>query len=247
MTGIKRILRFAAVGVVAMAMWAWGSGQPAYGQGGAVAYQPFVAPYFNGVTLDVTPVVSADRRYVRMTATPFFNTVNGFTTYSAPLAAVSGGGVVGGGGGGGGAGGFAGMNGTVGGMNGAVGGMNSAVGGGRAMGYPMGRPLTTNNASYLAGDFANQFSQPNAGFASSTDPFDRAASSDARNVASAGRRFPGQATVTGEPMRQAWLQQPAFAGHTDRPAARRGRATTSGRKATHRSTRRPAATAKRHP
>ena len=38
----------------------------------------------NGVTLTVTPVVSADRRYVRMTLTPFFNALNGFTTIHVP-------------------------------------------------------------------------------------------------------------------------------------------------------------------
>ena len=36
------------------------------------------------MTLTVTPVVSADRRYVRMTLTPFFNTINGFSTFTVP-------------------------------------------------------------------------------------------------------------------------------------------------------------------
>src|SRR6185312_6656285 len=49
----------------------------------AVAYTPNVSAINSGVQLFVTPVVSADRRYVRLTLTPTFNTVNGFSTYSA--------------------------------------------------------------------------------------------------------------------------------------------------------------------
>ena len=48
---------------------------------GAVAYTPQIGSVPNGVTLTVTPVVSADRRYVRMTLSPFFNANNGFTTF----------------------------------------------------------------------------------------------------------------------------------------------------------------------
>ncbi len=87
---------------------------------GQVAYTPQVGTILNGAALQATPVVSADRRYVRMTLNPYFNTVNGFTTYSAPLGAVGGGGFGGGGFGGGGfgggaagGGGFAGMNGPI--------------------------------------------------------------------------------------------------------------------------------------
>ncbi len=82
---------------------------------GQVAYTPQVGTILNGAALQATPVVSADRRYVRMTLNPYFNNVNGFTTYSAPLGAVGGGGFGGGGFGGGavGGGGFAGMNGPI--------------------------------------------------------------------------------------------------------------------------------------
>lgn len=246
MTGIKQVLRFAAVGVVAASAWAWGTARPACAQGAAIAYEPVVNWYLNGAALTATPVVSADRRYVRMTLNPYFSTVNGFTTYSAQLGAVSGGGVVGGGaggfggGGGGGAGGFAGMN-------GAVGGMNGPIGGGRGAGFPSARPLTANNASYLAGDFATQVSPPAAGFAGGPDPFDQAAGTAGGNVATAGRRFPGQAAVAGDGMRPAPAEWPAFADNPENPPPGRGRATASRRKATRKSTRRPAATARRHP
>lgn len=56
-----------------------------------VAFVPNVASFPNGVTLGVTPVVSADRRYVRMTVNPQFNALEGFDAVSVP-AAVSGGG-----------------------------------------------------------------------------------------------------------------------------------------------------------
>ena len=60
---------------------------------GAVAYTPQIGSVPVGVTLTVTPVVSADRRYVRMTLSPFFNANNGFTNITfTSLAAVGGGG-----------------------------------------------------------------------------------------------------------------------------------------------------------
>ena len=62
---------------------------------GSVAFFPQVASFPNGVTLQVTPVVSADRRYVRMTLSPVFTVLNGFTTIQVP-AAVGGGGLGGG-------------------------------------------------------------------------------------------------------------------------------------------------------
>ena len=64
----------------------------------AVAYQPNVSQIPIGPTLMVTPVVSADRRYVRLTLAPFFIALNGFTTYQSGLAAVGGIGFAGGGG-----------------------------------------------------------------------------------------------------------------------------------------------------
>ena len=62
--------------------------------------------------MTVTPVVSADRRYVRVSVNAFFNDLNGFSTFSFPGAAVAGGGA--GNLGGAGAGINAGMNGIIG-------------------------------------------------------------------------------------------------------------------------------------
>ena len=62
---------------------------------GAVAFSPTPAPLLDGVQLFVTPVVSSDRRYVRMSLTPSFTTVTGLSTFSVP-AAVGGGGLGGG-------------------------------------------------------------------------------------------------------------------------------------------------------
>ena len=53
---------------------------------GSVAFVPTPTPLFIGPTLTVVPVVSADRRYVRMSLTPQFNSLNGFTTIQVPAA-----------------------------------------------------------------------------------------------------------------------------------------------------------------
>ena len=55
----------------------------------AVAFQPTPAPLFDGVQLTVTPVVSYDRRYVRLSLAPNFQTFEGFQTF--PVPAVAGG------------------------------------------------------------------------------------------------------------------------------------------------------------
>ena len=62
---------------------------------GSVAFFPSVQSFPNGVQLSVTPVVSADRRYVRMTLAPFFTVIEGFDTIQVP-AAVGGSGLGGG-------------------------------------------------------------------------------------------------------------------------------------------------------
>ena len=82
-----------------------------------IAFQPVVSAFPNGVTFPVTPVVTADRRYVRLTLSPQFNALEGFDTYSVP-GAVSGGGAMGGGG-------------LGGGLGGAGGGGGGGNGGGR--------------------------------------------------------------------------------------------------------------------
>ena len=130
---------------------------PAHAQ--AVGFQPGVGVLPSGSILDVTPAVSADRRYVRLGLGIGFNQVIGFTNYSVP-AAVSGGGAgmlgplggLGGLGGGGGAGGLAGGGGGAGGLG--------AGGGFRSVG--MGGPAVAESAPAFA------FGQP-AG-----DPFEQA-------------------------------------------------------------------------
>lgn len=62
---------------------------------GAVAFQPTIGQFPDGVQLFVTPVVSADRRYVRMTLSPVFTTLIDFQNFVVP-AAVGGGGLGGG-------------------------------------------------------------------------------------------------------------------------------------------------------
>ncbi|QEH35439.1 hypothetical protein OJF2_39910 [Aquisphaera giovannonii] len=66
----------------------------------SVGFVPGVGVAPSGVSLGVTPTVSADRMYVRMGMDVGFNQVTGFTTYQVP-AAVSGGGGGGGNAGGG--------------------------------------------------------------------------------------------------------------------------------------------------
>jgi hypothetical protein len=95
-----------------------------FGQG-AVAFDPIIGSAPTGETMTVTPAVSADRRYVRLSVNPFFNTVNGFTAFNTPLGAVGGVGASGGGLGGGGLGG--GLGGLGGGLGG-VGGLRSVAG-----------------------------------------------------------------------------------------------------------------------
>lgn len=71
--------------------WFVQSLQPIVGAG-AVAFQPSIGSIPDGVSLFVTPVVSADRRYVRMTLAPFFINLIEFQTFTVP-AAVGGGGL----------------------------------------------------------------------------------------------------------------------------------------------------------
>jgi hypothetical protein len=90
---------------------------PATTRAQGVAFFPNVASFPNGAILSTTPVVSADRRYVRLGMAPQFTEIEAFNTFQIP-AAVSGGpgNGLGGGGGGGGVGGalgFAGMNGPM--------------------------------------------------------------------------------------------------------------------------------------
>ncbi len=95
---------------------------PGRANGQAVAFQPTPAPLLDGATLSATPVVSADRRYVRLGVAPMFQTIDGFQTFPVP-GAIAGGGN-GGGLGGGGLGGLG-----AGGLGGAGGGFRSVMGG----------------------------------------------------------------------------------------------------------------------
>jgi hypothetical protein len=125
MARISAYIRIAA-GLGLMLAMGHGFEPVARGQG-AIAYTPIVGAVPSGATLSVTPAVSADRRYVRLSVNPYFNTLNGFTSYTSQLGAV----------GGGGAGGFAGMNGLMGGGN---------LGGGMGMPY---------SGTYIAGDYSS--------------------------------------------------------------------------------------------
>ncbi len=77
---------------------------------GAVAFEPGIGAIPTGQFLPVTPVVSADRRYVRLTLSPSFNALVSLTPFNFPGGAVSGN--------------------LMGGMNGATGGGGAGVGGG---------------------------------------------------------------------------------------------------------------------
>jgi hypothetical protein len=111
-------------------VWVPFLGADTFGQ--AVAFDPIIGSAPTGQTMTVTPVVSADRRYVRLSVSPFFNAVNGFTSFNTPLGAASGAGGVGGGGMGGagglGGGGLGGAGGLGGGGMGGAGGLGAGGG-----------------------------------------------------------------------------------------------------------------------
>mgnify|MGYP003327400960 CR=1 FL=1 len=64
---------------------------------GAVGFQPIVAPFPDGISLTVSGVVSADRRYVRLSMSPFFSQIVDVQTFTNVNAGGAGG--FGGGGG----------------------------------------------------------------------------------------------------------------------------------------------------
>ncbi len=84
--------------------------------GGAVGFQPIIITLPEGTQMVTTGVISADRRYVRISASPSFTGIGNVTTFTFSGAAMpaggggagggAGGGGLGGGGGGGGLGGF---------------------------------------------------------------------------------------------------------------------------------------------
>jgi hypothetical protein len=105
MTAMKRMMSCALV-LFALALCLQ---RPAKAQ---IAYTPEIGVIPSGVTMTITPAVSADRRYVRLSVNAFFNNLNNIQTFSFPGGAV--GGNFGGGFGGFGAGAAAGMNGVIG-------------------------------------------------------------------------------------------------------------------------------------
>ena len=111
-----------------VSVWVECLGTAAFGQ--AAAFDPIIGSAPTGQTMTVTPVVSADRRYVRLSVNPFFNVINGFSSFTTPLGAVSGAG----GAGGGGLGGAGGLGGGLGGAGGLGGGGAGGVGGAGAGG-----------------------------------------------------------------------------------------------------------------
>ena len=106
-------------------------GLPFFGRG-AVGYQPIITTLPEGVNLFARAVVSADRRYVRITAVPLFSGVGQVTQFNFSGAGAGGTGAAGGGAGGlgGGAGGIGGGAGGIGGGAGGIGGGAGGIGGG---------------------------------------------------------------------------------------------------------------------
>jgi hypothetical protein len=103
---------------------------------GAVGFSPLVQPFPDGIFLFVNGVVSADRRYVRLSMSPQFMNiidVQTFTNVNAGGAGIGGGGGFGGGGGG-----FGGGGGGAGGGFGGLGGIGGGFGGGGAGGGGFG-------------------------------------------------------------------------------------------------------------
>jgi len=83
---LRLITVAAALGLITLGV----QGLLPHARGQAIAYEPVIGLAPTGSTLSVTPVVSADRRYVRLSVNPSFNVVNGFSTFGIP-GAVSGG------------------------------------------------------------------------------------------------------------------------------------------------------------
>ncbi len=102
-----------------------GSGSPVlppFGRGGVVGYQPTISTLPDGANLSAVAVVSADRRYVRVTPTPLFSGVGQVSTFNFASGGAQG------------TGGMGGMGGGMGGMGGGMGGMGGGMGGMGGMG-----------------------------------------------------------------------------------------------------------------
>ncbi|MCA9082401.1 MAG: hypothetical protein KDA81_00030 [Planctomycetaceae bacterium] len=107
---------------------------------GAVGFQPIIQPLTDGIVLTVVAVISADRRFVRLSLSPQFNNVVDVFTFSFASGGAGGGAIGGGFGQGGGGGGFGGGGGGFGGGGfgggggglgfGGIGGAGGGFGGG---------------------------------------------------------------------------------------------------------------------
>ena len=110
-----------------------GPGLPFF-RSGAVGYQPVITTLPEGTNFFARAVVSADRRYVRVTCTPLFSGVGNVTQFNFSGAGAQGtgqpGGAAGAAGGAGAAGAGAGIGGAAGGIGGAGGGGIGGAGGG---------------------------------------------------------------------------------------------------------------------
>jgi hypothetical protein len=146
---------FAAVGCLALLTL---PASPARGQG-AVAFAPVIGTIPDGATLTVTPVVTADRRYVRMSLVPQFIAFIQFDTISVPAAVAGFGNGLGGlgGGNGGGGQGFRNVGFGRGGVTDGYGNPATATpydgmvsrGTGSGMGSPYGRPARMTRQQFL--------------------------------------------------------------------------------------------------
>ena len=87
-----RVRHATGLAVVIGSLWISQPAQAQFGPPGAVAFQPTIGSVLDGAALNVTPVVSADRRYVRLGVNPYFNAVEGFNTVVVPAAVGGGGG-----------------------------------------------------------------------------------------------------------------------------------------------------------
>ena len=62
------------------------AGSPPQAKAQAVGFAPVIGSAPEGIAMGVTPVVSADRRYVRLSVGATFSTVDGFQNYTSPSA-----------------------------------------------------------------------------------------------------------------------------------------------------------------
>ena len=112
--------------------------QRPFTSGNAVGYQPIITTLPEGTNLQAMAVISANRKYVRITSTPLFSGVGQVTTFNYSSGAGGTGGAGGGGMGGGGMGGGQQGGGGMGGGGMGGGGMGGGGMGGGGMGGGMG-------------------------------------------------------------------------------------------------------------